>query len=176
MKILTQARVEALLQLMSGTFNVRDIWYELGIQHTENKNHLRVILNRLEHNGVIVKTRKDGTYRKVDNELKPIEWQSANPQNTLPVKFPFGLEKYAKIYPKSIVVVAGEKNEGKTAFLYETVKLNMNQFKVDLFNSETGMEQMNERFMPLNIPNPAPFSVMRGSILSAMLSTPTISQ
>ena len=156
--LLTQARVDTLIQLISGTFNVRDIWHELDIQSPDNRQHLRVILGRLEAQGLIIKTRKDGTYRKVDDAIVPINWQEADPTNVLSIKLPFGLEEYCKIYPKSIIIVAGEKNAGKTAFLYQTVVLNMNQFTVDLFNSETGMEQMNERFQPLGIPNPAPFN------------------
>ena len=73
--------------------------------------------------------------------------------------FPFGTEEYARLYPKSIVIVAGSKNVGKTAYLYNFIALNMGRFCIDLFNSETGPEQMKERFSPLNIPEPAPFKV-----------------
>ena len=158
-KELTQAVVEQWVSLVSGTFSVRSVWAELGIESYEGKQYLRVILNRLEKKGFIRSAARDGTYCRVDDELKIMEWQSADPEKVVPLKFPFGVENYCRIYPKSIVIVAGSKNAGKTAFLYNFIQLNMNQFPIDLFNSETGPEQMVERFRPLGIPNPAPFKV-----------------
>jgi len=56
--------------------------------------------------------------------------------------------------------VAGSKNAGKTAFQLNFVVKNMdNPMGLDFFNSETGPEQLNERFEPFNVPNPAPFNV-----------------
>jgi len=156
---LTQPIVEQWIALASGSFNVRDIWHELGVESYEGKQHLRVILNRLEKAGVLAHTSKDGIYRKIDADLKPIDWQSANPEKIVPLKFPFGIEEHCRIYPKSVVVVAGSKNAGKTAFMYNFIAMNMNLFDIDLFNNETGPEQMLERFKPLDIPNPAPFRV-----------------
>ncbi len=156
---LTQDIIEQWLTLVSGSFSVRDIWVELDIASPENKSHLRVCLYRLEQKGIIAKTSRDGLYRKVDLTAKPIDWQAADPGQVLPIKLPFGIHEHVKIYPKSIIIVAGSKNEGKTAFLYQTIALNMNTFVTDLFNSETGPEQIKERFAPLNIPEPAPFNV-----------------
>ena len=159
MKVLTQAVIEELIKATAGSFNVRDIWAELGITHSENKQHLRVILNRLSQAGIIAKTSKDGTYRKIDEKLEPVDWQNADPTKTVKVAFPFSVEALCKVYPKSIIIVAGEKNAGKTAFLYQMIQLNMANHIIDLFNSETGPEQMQERFEPLDIPEPAPFNV-----------------
>lgn len=156
---LTQAIIEEWISLVTGQFSVRDIWAELGIESFQGKHHLRTILNRLQQKGIVKSLSRDGTYRKIDTEAKVIEWQSANPLNTLPLKFPFGLEEHCRIYPKSIIIVAGSKNAGKTAFLYNFIQLNMGRGTIDLFNSETGPEQMLERFTPLDIPKPAPFKV-----------------
>ncbi len=46
---------------------------------------------------------------------------------------------------------------GKTEYLYSFIKLNMGNFPIDLFNSETGPEQMKERFDSLGIIPPVPF-------------------
>lgn len=157
-KELEQRIVEQWLSLIRGSFTTRDIWNELGIESYEGKQHLRVILNRLETRGIIVSIGR-GSYRKVDTEVREMNWQSADPSRVVSLKFPFGIEEHAKIYPKSIVIVAGSKNAGKSAFLYNFIYLNMLKFGIDLYNSETGAEQMNERFSPLNIPMPAPFKV-----------------
>jgi len=151
--------VRTWVQLIDGSFNVRDIWNDLGIITPENRQYLRIILKRLEAEGLIVKLPKSGQYRKLDSELEPIDWESADVNNIYPIELPFNIHKHCKIYPKSIIILAGEKNAGKTAFLYETIYRNMDNLPVDLFNSETGREQMKERFEPLCVPKPAPFKV-----------------
>lgn len=145
--------------MTSGTFTTHQIWAELNILTPEGKAYLRVALNRLVESGVIARTGIDGAYRRVDNDKKPLDWQSADPNNFLALKLPFGIDKFCRIYPKSIIIVAGSKNAGKTAFLLQTVAMNMGTFPVDLYNSETGPEQLKMRFEPLKIPNPAPFQV-----------------
>lgn len=158
-KLLSQAIIEQWISLIPGRFNVRDIWAEVGIESSEGKQHLRVILNRLEKKGLVASISRDGNYRRVDIEAKVIDWQAADVENVVPIKFPFEIDGHCRIYPKSIIIVAGSKNAGKTAFLYNVIQLNMRQFSVDLFNSETGPEQMKERFAPFAIPTPAPFRV-----------------
>lgn len=154
---LGQDVVEKYLEYSAGHFTTKDLWDVLDIKTPENRAYLRVILDRLCKTGVIMRTSKDGVYRKVNVERPEIDWVSADPSKILPIKFPFGIEEHVKIYPKSIVIVAAGKNEGKTAFAYKTIQLNMNNFQVDLYNSETGAEQMKERFEPLGIPIPPPF-------------------
>lgn len=103
--------------------------------------------------------KKGRFYRVIERFADKMDWQSADPKNTVPLKFPFGIERYSLIYPKSIVIVAGSKQAGKTCLLYNFIEMNMGNFIIDLFNSETGKEQMKVRFLPLNIPDPAPFEV-----------------
>lgn len=158
-KQLSQQIVLQWLSLATGSFNTRQIWQELNIITPEGKSHLRVILNRYADSGYIAKTGVDGTYRRVDNEKVAMDWQSADTENYLPIEFPFGIHEHCRIYPKSIIILAGTKNEGKTAFLLECVTLNMAKFGIDFFNSETGPEQLKVRLAPKNIPNPAPFNV-----------------
>ena len=158
-KGLTQPLVEEWISFMDGKFNVRDLWAEHDIQSPEGRQHLRVILSRLVKSGLIADVRRDGYYRRVDSDLTEMEWQKADPENIVPILFPFGIEEHCRIYPKSIIIVAGSKNVGKTALLYQLIQMNMCWIETDLFNSETGPEQMLERFAPLEIPNPAPFKV-----------------
>ncbi len=146
------------LKLVNGTFNTRQMCAELNIVTLEAKGHLRVILHRLTETGVIAKTGIDGTYRKIESEKKVIDWQTADPGKSLPLVLPFEIHKYCRIYPKSIIIIAGSKNEGKTSFLLKCIQLNMNRFLIDLYNSETGPEQLKERLTPLDIPEPAPFN------------------
>ena len=157
---LSQQIIEAWIKTVhKGTFNVRDCWMDLCIESPEARQHLRVILLRCEEKQQIVKSTLNGHYRIIDADLNPIDWQAANTENVIPLLLPFNIHTWAKFYPKSIIIIAGEKNAGKSAFLYETIRLNMHTFDVDLYNSETSPEQMKERFEPLDIPVPAPFNV-----------------
>jgi len=157
-KELTPAIVSEWLDLVVATFDVREIWQEIGIVTPEGKHHLRVILSRFEEKGVVVSL-GSGKYRKKDWEKKPIDWQSADVDNWLPILLPFTIHDYARIFPKSIIIVAGGKNEGKTTFLLETIKLNATgNMPLDFFNSETGPQQLKKRLTPLNFPNPPPFN------------------
>jgi len=158
-KELTTSVVKEWLTLVSGIFDVREIWAELNITTAPGKSKLRVILFRFEQEGLLANL-GSGKYRKVDNEKRKIDWQSANPENWLPLFLPFDIHDYARIYPKSVIIVAGSKNEGKTSFLLETLQLNVNGcLPIDLYNSETGPEQLKVRLDPMGFPNPAPFNV-----------------
>lgn len=158
-KRLTQDVVLQQVSLMTGTFTTRQMWAELDIVTPEGKNYLRVCLNRFAESGILTKTSVDGTYRKIDNEKKIMDWESADPDKWLPILLPFDLHKHCLVYPKSIIIVAGGKDGGKTAFLLESLKLNYSIFTTDFYNSETGREQFKKRVTPLNFPKPAPFKV-----------------
>jgi len=158
-KQLSQDLVLQWIKLATGTFQTRQLYDELNIVTPEAKNYLRVCLNRFADNGIISRTTVDGMFRKIDNEKVLMNWEDAEPDKTLPIVLPFGLHSLCRVYPKSVIIVAGSKNEGKTSFLLSCIMPNVKNFIVDLYNSETGPEQMKMRFAPLNIPSPAPFNV-----------------
>jgi hypothetical protein len=158
---LTQAMVEQWIALSDTAFTNRMIWQELGIDCSEDKHHLKVILNRLKKKGIIQSSGEDGRWRKVDDTAEELNWWDVDPNVTLPLEFPFELENLVELFPKSVVIVAGASNAGKTAFCYNTIALNMHKFPVDLYNNETSPEQMNKRFAPLMIPRPPPFKTFQ---------------
>lgn len=157
-KELSMNLVREWVDLTSGAFNVRQIWAERNILTPEGKQQLRVYLNRMVEAGIIAKTKVDGTYRKLDTEKIPLIWETADPNANLPIQLPFDLHTLVKIYPKSIIIFAGSKSEGKTAMLTSCIPLNMENFIIDFYNSETGAEQLHDRFNSLDIPIPPPFA------------------
>jgi len=160
---LTQQIIEDWIESLRASgqthFSAQDAWNDIGITLPENRTHLRVILSRCKEKRQIDKSTSNGHYRILDTTKLIMDWENADVKNVLPILWPFGIQKWAKIHPKSIIIVAGEKNAGKTAFLYQCIKMNYASFNIELFNSETGMEQMKERFMSLEFPSPAPFKV-----------------
>ena len=155
------AKIKEWVKITDGRFTLQQIDSELGIQTPQAKNLRRGALKDLCNAGILERIETlSGVYRRLDIELKEFDWQHANIDNVVSLRFPFELEKYVKIYPKSIICLAGGKNEGKTAWLYDfTLKNMFHPLGVDLYNSETGREQMKERMQnfKVNIPNPAPF-------------------
>ena len=98
---LTQQIIEEWLNLVHGKFEVRDIWNDLDIQTPEGRQHLRVILGRIEKDKeTIVRTARSGHYRKVDSELLPIEWEAADITNIYPIQLPFKLHEYCRPIPE----------------------------------------------------------------------------
>jgi len=148
---------------VEGRFSNAQLDGELDISTPKEKDVRRQVIKAL------CDTRKveriphlTGTYRVIDNEAPIMDWQRADPKNIVKVKFPFELEQYVVVFPKSIIILAGAKNECKTLYCYDFTLENMyHPLGVDLYNSETGMEQMKERFdnFDVEIPNPAPFRV-----------------
>jgi len=107
--------------------------------------------------------RRDGWYRAIDNGAKPLDWQNVEARRDSGLILPFDLRKYAFIYPDTTIVVAGSKSSGKTGFCFRTVALNMHRVNtVFLTNLEGGLSMLRDRFyaMDIEIPNPAPFSVL----------------
>lgn len=161
-------KIKQFIELSDGWFSSRDLDYELNIDSDSEKNLRRFVIKslidqgRLESGGTKGGKGRFGLYRLLGEISKEIDWQAANTKNLVKLKWPFQLENFVKIYPKSIVILAGEKNAGKTAFLYGLVLMNMENFVIDLYNSETGPEQMKQRFDNFNqeIPNPAPWRTL----------------
>jgi hypothetical protein len=94
---------------------------------------------------------KNGTWRVVDNDCEEINFLDA-PEESIDIKWPFAIEEYVKTLPKNIIVVAGEPNAGKTAFLLNVVKMNMDSHDIHYFSSEMGAIEMRERLSKFNMP------------------------
>ena len=148
---LTQKHIEDWISTIKGTFDIKDLWFEFNIRENSAKKKSRTYLSRCEEKELLVYL-GGNKYRKKDDKKIPVPWQIADPDNYINLKYPFGIEEYALIYPRNIVIVAGLKQAGKTEFLYEFIKMNMDKFDIELFNSETGPEQMHDRFNNLGIP------------------------
>lgn len=158
---LTQAIIEEWVRSTTGQFNLKDIYHELYIMSPESKTHVRVIMHRLKEMGIVTaEGKRDGTYRLVDQEAPEENWQAAD-KRVVELKFPFELEKYVRILPKSLIIVAGSPGSGKTCLLYNILVMNMYEFGIHLFNSEMGLMQINERLLAIDpyISNPAPFHI-----------------
>jgi hypothetical protein len=127
------------------SFLLQDIYTSLQLQSKNEKAACRMAIKRLVDLGEIEPTgNKSGMYHKVDKRAETIDYLNASGE-MLDVKWPFGIEKLCGIMPKNIIVVTGSPDTGKTAFLLDFIRRNMNQHKCNYFSSEMGALELKSR-------------------------------
>ncbi|GAI43216.1 unnamed protein product, partial [marine sediment metagenome] len=136
----TKTAIEEWVRGTTGVFSLTNIYNELCILSPENKHYLRTIMRRLVQAKVlkVPPGKRDGLYCLVDDEAPEEHWQSAD-KMSVPLRFPFELEKLVRILPKSLIILARSSGAGKTALLYNILYMNMYDFEMHLFNSEMGL-------------------------------------
>ena len=131
---------------LKGEFNVNDIDKELLLFSKQQKNNRSTALSRLTEETFIERIgRRSGNYRKINKETDEIFWQTASTKDAVDVHLPFYIHELVHIFPKNIIIIAGEKDAGKTAFLLNTIKLNMNKHEVVYLSSEMRGIEMAKR-------------------------------
>lgn len=143
-----------------GRWSNKQLDHELGIDSPEARNLRRGVVKQCCDEGICERIpHMEGVYRTIEGPPQEVDWQSMNAR-VVELKFPFELEKYVKIHAKAVICLAGGKDQGKTAWLYDFVLRNMfHSLGIDLFY--TGEGPLKERLYSsdIEIPNPAPFRV-----------------
>ena len=129
--------IKQYIENTTGNFNNISLDCELNISTKELKSNRRVIIHRLIKDNVIEKTgTQTGNYRKIGEINNEILWQKANINDSIDLKLPFDIDKLIYIFPKNIIIIAGEKDAGKTAFLLNVIRANMQNFEIVYLSSE----------------------------------------
>jgi hypothetical protein len=129
-----------------GHFFSTEIHKELDLSTKLHKKNVSEILRRLCVDGLIERAgNKNGVFRRVKGmeELEEIDWENASTES-LPIKWPLRIEKFVLTRPRNVVIVAGDSDSGKSAFLMNTIAMNPD-FKVRAFISEGGASELNVR-------------------------------
>ena len=122
-----QETVESWIDHQEGPFDLRSAYNELQLTTKEAKKHFRTCIYRCAEKGLIRATcKRAGEYKKIDQKLERIEI-IRHEYNEYPVKLPLDLDEWVIIRPANIIIVAGEKGSGKSAFCLNTALLNMNK-------------------------------------------------
>lgn len=130
----------------SGWFHTDDIYRSLSLNSESDKGNVRMCLCRMTQKGLLERhLRQNGRFRKVEDELIEMDFTRADPTAEFKLLWPFSLERYVRIMPKSIIVVAGSPNSGKTAFLLNVVAKNQGKQHIAYFNSEMAVEEFKLR-------------------------------
>jgi hypothetical protein len=129
-----------------GVFLSSDVVKDLGLSSRVDKRNLSKVLERLKKENIIVRVgERRGSFRLVDPNLTPMNWQEANIDNTFNLILPLGLHRLMNLYPKNIIVIAGNTNAGKTAYLLNLVRENALHHKIDYFTNDLTEEELKKR-------------------------------
>jgi len=143
--------VQRYVSVTEGYFSVTDCYQALQ-SVTDNRTAVRVALHRLCEKKVIERTGpKDGVFRRVDDTAEEIDFINC-PTETVNIRYPLSIEGYVKTLPKNIIVIAGEINAGKTAFLLRLAAMNQHKHEIHYFSSEMGQFELRERLSKFEIP------------------------
>ena len=127
-------------------FSLKDLKNDLKILNSREANILYVTINSLCDQGVIEKDGKiPGIYRKKENEVKFIDISEVSDLTYLDLKWPLQVEEYVRVSPKSVSIIAGETEAGKSAFLSNFSHLNIDKEKILYFSSEMTPNRFKER-------------------------------
>jgi putative DNA primase/helicase len=139
-------KIEEWVAQTSGWFSYEECDKENGIRDTKDKDNRRQVFKRLKDAGKIESHPKDNkNFRYINTSVRLIDFKSGDKKAALDIKYPFGIERYFKTYPGNIVVVAGSPDSGKTAFLLNVIRMNMDNFSIFYQSSEMGKDELTNR-------------------------------
>lgn len=100
---------------------------------------------RLVEEGVIERHGgKNGCFRKIEHHCDDIDFINCETK-PLQIELPLDMSRLVEVMPSNIVVVAGVTNAGKTGFLLDIIRYNMDKFDVWYFNSEMDGPELQKR-------------------------------
>lgn len=134
---------------------------KLGIVTKRDKENRRQIFKRfLDRNFIERVGNKEGVYRRVQRDFEPMNLNDVQ-LKPLEIEWPFDIHDKVYMLPKSVGIVAGETNSGKSAFCLNFAHLNMNHMKVRYITSEMGSQEIRDRVSKMGKPisawNPVEF-------------------
>jgi hypothetical protein len=137
-----EAEIEAYLDVVQGRFRLADIYRDLNITSLQDKKKVWFAVDKRVEQGKLKKVgRWSGTYETIEGDLTPMNLADRE-INFYDFKFPLQLEQLVKIPERSIMVLAGAQNVGKTLFFLNFIKMNMNKYKINYFNSEMSEDEL----------------------------------
>jgi Fe2+ or Zn2+ uptake regulation protein len=131
----------------SGNFDVNMIYSDIRVKDDKAAMaHVRQIIKRMVDGGDLISFEQGRytLYRHPDPDLQEINLDAAVVKD-IDFQLPLGLHNLIRMYPGNIVVIAGEPNVGKTAFMLESIRMNMDKFDMDYYTSEMSGTELKMR-------------------------------
>ena len=137
--------------LQDSYIHLTDAYISLQFLQAHEKAAMHVALHRLVKEGVIEKV-SQGCYKKIEKDCADIDIWSSNVA-PLNIRYPLGIHELIVTHPKNIIVIAGEANAGKTAYLLNFAQMNIGRdHEIVYFSSEMGAIELQARLRKFNMP------------------------
>ena len=128
--------VKEFIESTEGYFSSTEIHKGLQVSTKKDLRNVSTILGRLCKDGIIDRVgKKNGQFRKLNSAIEVIDWQNAE-IDPLNLHIPMGLDKKAVVEKKSVILLAGVSNQGKSGFTLDFAKANKDIMQVRYFASE----------------------------------------
>lgn len=157
----------------TGDFHITTSYSELQIVTKDQKAAARMAYHRMVVDGILDKIgKRDGIYCLRETESEDIDFMNAD-TTPFSVKWPLGVHDKVLIYQKSIVIIAGESNAGKTAYCLNVAKENRNEHDILYLLSEGDAAELKIRLSkfrePLAMWGNVKFRNIRGGNLAKLI-------
>ncbi len=138
----------------NGIFSTTNVNICQHLTTREEKKVANVVLRRLCEGPNPLLERvgsRHGYYRRIEQDVEPVNFLDA-PTSEFPVTLPLGVSDYCQLFAGNIVICAGSKSAGKTAYLLNIVKDNMQRHEIVYLNSEMGDTEFRKRLELFEMP------------------------
>jgi len=139
--------IREFVALQFGKFTLQELYNALEVTSRIDKKNISTYMIRLIEEGIIERDPiKSGTFRIIVHDIDEIDFKNA-PKTIFPIVWPLKIDKLVSLYPKTIAVIAGEPESGKTAFILNLIYLNNVKHANDIvyFSSEMGAVELRNR-------------------------------
>lgn len=153
-----------------GVITAEQIDREFGLVDPKDKNLRRQALLTLSREKTIIKDtgKTPGRYLILNNDIEWISFSKTD-INYFDIMLPLGLNRLVKLPPKSVIVVAGTSNAGKTALSLEILKNNIYKpYKKLYLMSEMGPTEYCQRVCKIS---PHNTELWEKNIMAASMTT-----
>ena len=138
-------KIRGYAEVTEGNIEVTRLYKDLGLVTEGNKKAALMALGRMVKEGELAKI-KPGYYRVMEKDAIRLKLSEAKKMGgEWNIRYPFGLEQYFVSFPKSVVVVSGEPDAGKTAMLLNIAAMNMHLAPIYYWTSEMGLPELYSR-------------------------------
>jgi hypothetical protein len=129
---------------LAGSFTTRQLYADLGILDRGDKATARKALERIKGTTIERDGEQAGSYRIILDRLQEMDLENVS-MESLDLWMPFDLHNKASVLPGNLIVVAGGPDAGKSSFLLNVIKRNVDRWQCHYFNSEMGPEELRKR-------------------------------
>jgi hypothetical protein len=138
-------RVREYFEATDADVKATDIYRHIPLATSGDKKAGNKAIERMVKEGFLTRIKK-GVYRLTSIDALPIKLSTARLSgDEIPMQYPFGLERYFVTYPKTIVLISGEPDSGKTALLLNVARDNMHLGPIYYWTSEMGGPELYSR-------------------------------